>query len=164
MRAYLWQISNRFHFFFFEVVVIDAGSRYFVDLLSRLVWWLTITLQTFLCMTSYVIKTMKKYENSQSTEAFQFPPRKFSIQTWLSLCPQYLCLFHFVFECSPSMNNPWKMLVLRNRLLCWVISTSDQCFVSFQPTRCLPHTQIRKILFDGVRISIANCKPCSNRA
>ena len=29
--------SNRFHFFFFEVVVIDAGTRYFVELLRRLV-------------------------------------------------------------------------------------------------------------------------------
>ena len=29
--------SNRFHVFFFEVVVIDAWSRNFVELLSRLV-------------------------------------------------------------------------------------------------------------------------------
>ena len=29
--------SNRFHLFFFEVVAIDAGRRYSVELLSRLV-------------------------------------------------------------------------------------------------------------------------------
>ena len=31
------QFSNRFYFFFFEVVVIDPWSRYFVELLRRLV-------------------------------------------------------------------------------------------------------------------------------
>ena len=31
-------------------------------------------------------------------EIFLFPPRKFAIQTWLCNCPQYLCLFHIVFE------------------------------------------------------------------
>ena len=30
-------------------------------------------------------KTMKKYEDSQSMEAFQFLPWKFVIQTWLVL-------------------------------------------------------------------------------
>ena len=45
-------------------------------------------------------KTMKKYENSQSMEAFLFSPRKFAIQRWFCNCPQYLCLFHIVFECT----------------------------------------------------------------
>ena len=78
-------------------------------------------------------RTMKKYDNSRSMEVFQFRQRKFVIQTWLCNCPQYLCLFHIVVECSPSIHDQGKMLVLPNRLLCWVISTSDQCFVSFQP-------------------------------
>ena len=55
-RAYLWQFSNRFHFFFFEVVVIDAWSRYFVELLRRLVCQLTISLHTFLRMTFHIIR------------------------------------------------------------------------------------------------------------
>ena len=38
LRAYMWQFSNRFHFFFFEVVVIDGWSRHFVELLSRLLF------------------------------------------------------------------------------------------------------------------------------
>ena len=62
-------------------------------------------------------KTMKKYENSQSTEVFQFLSRKFAIPTWLCHCPRYLCLFHIVFECRPSTHDPRKMLVLPNRLL-----------------------------------------------
>ena len=37
LGAYLWQFSNRFHFFFFDVVVIDAKNRYFVELLRSLV-------------------------------------------------------------------------------------------------------------------------------
>ena len=56
------------------------------------------------------------------------------------------------------------MLVLPNRLLCWVLSTSDQCFVSFQPILCHPHTRIRITLFDGVRISIPNLEPSPNSA
>ena len=56
------------------------------------------------------------------------------------------------------------MLVLPNRLLYLVVSTSDQCFVSFQPIMCHPHTQIRIILFDGVRRDIPNWKLSPNRA
>ena len=49
------------------------------------------------------------------------------------------------------------------QLLCLVLSTSDQCFVSFQPIWCHPHTRIRIILFHGARISIPNWKPSPNR-
>ena len=56
------------------------------------------------------------------------PPRKFAIQTWLCNCPQYLCLFHIVFECIRSFHDQRKMLVLPNQLLYWVL-TSDQDFV-----------------------------------
>ena len=69
-------------------------------------------------MPFHIIKTMKKYENSQSMEAFLFSPRKFAIQTWLYNCPQYLCLFYIVFECIPRKHDQGKMLVLPNRLLC----------------------------------------------
>ena len=33
-------------------------------------------------------------------------------------CPQYLCLFHIVFERSPSIHDQGKMLVFPNQLLC----------------------------------------------
>ena len=83
-------------------------------------------------------------------------PQKFAIQTWLCNCPQYFCLFHIVFECSPSIHDPGKMLVLPNRLLDSVLSTSDQDFVAFQPISCPPHTQIRIILFHNVQRDIPN--------
>ena len=63
---------------------------------------------------------------------------------------------------SQGIHDEGKMLVLPNRLLYFVLSTSDQCFVSFQPILCHPHTQIRITLFDGVRISIPNWKPSRN--
>ena len=94
---------------------------------------------------------------------FQFTPRKFVIQIWLCNCPQYLCVFHIVFKCNPNKHGQGMMLVLPNQLLYWVLSTSDQCFASFQPILCHPHTQIRIILFHNVRISIPNWKPSPNR-
>ena len=94
---------------------------------------------------------------------FQLLRRKFWIQTWLSNCQHYLCLCHIVFEVHPDIHDQGKMLVLPNRLLYSVLSTSDQCFVSFQPILCHPRTQIRITLFDGVRISILNWKPSHNR-
>ena len=109
-------------------------------------------------------KTMKKYEDFWGMEVFQFLPLKFAIQTWLCNCPEYLCLFGIVFECSPSIHDQRKMLVLPNRLLCWVVSTSDWDFVSFQPILCQPHTQIRIILFHDEQISIPNWKLSPNRA
>ena len=63
-------------------------------------------------------KTMKKNEDSQSWKLFKFLPQKFAIQTWFCNCPQYLCLFYFVFQCIPSFHDQGKMLVLPNRLLC----------------------------------------------
>ena len=101
-------------------------------------------------------RTTKKYSDFPSMVIFQLLLRKSWIQTWFCNCQLYLCLFHIVFECSPSIHDQGKMLVLPNRLLYEVLSTSDQCFVSFQPIWCHPHTQIRIILFHGVRISIPN--------
>ena len=108
-------------------------------------------------------RTTKKYTNFPIMVIFQWLLRKFWIQTWFCNCQQYLCLFHIVFECTPGVHDPGKMLVLPNRLLCSVLSTSDQCFVSFQPIQCHPHTQIRIFLFHGVRISIPSWKPSPNR-
>ena len=73
---------------------------------------------------------------------------------------------YFTMSLSTSQENIYlrNMLVLSNRLLCWVLSTSDQDFVSSQPIWCDPHTQIRTYLFHGVRISIPIWKPSPNRA
>ena len=108
-----------FHFFFFEMVVTDAWSRYFVELLSRPVCQLTINIVPHISWHDLPYhKIMKKYEEFVVMEVFLLLQRKFWIQTWFCNCPQYLCLFRIVVECSPSINDPGKMLVLPNRLLC----------------------------------------------
>ena len=113
----MYLTTNRFCFFFFEVVVIDAWSRYFVELLSRLVRQLTISFHTLLCMTSHVChKTMKKYEDFEGMVISLLHPLKFAIQTWFCNCPQYFGLLRIDVECIPSIHDPRKMLVLPNRL------------------------------------------------
>ena len=162
----MWQFSNRFRFFFFKMVVIDAWSRYFVELLSRLVCQLTISFHTLLRMTIHVIIPWRNTKILRELKFVCSSPQKFAIRTWFWYCPQYHCLFHIVFECSPSIHDPRKTLVLPNRLLCWVLSTPDQDFVSFQPIWCHPHTQIRKILFHAVQRDIPNLElsqPCFNK-
>ena len=51
-----WQFSHGFQFFFFEVMIINAWSWYFVELLSRFVRQLTISFHTFLRMTFHVTR------------------------------------------------------------------------------------------------------------
>ena len=53
-------------------------------------------------------KTMKKYEYFERMEVSLFSPLKFAIRTWFCNCLQYLCLFHIVFECCPSIHDPRK--------------------------------------------------------
>ena len=109
-------------------------------------------------------KTMKKYEDSQGMAVFLFTAGEFATQTWFCNCPQYLCLLGIVFECIPSIHDQGKRSVLQNQLLYGVVSTSDQDVVSFRPILCHPHTEIRIILFDGVRRDIPNWKFSPNRA
>ena len=64
-------------------------------------------------------QTTKNYEDFHRWNFFTFS--------------QYLYLFHIVFEYSPSFHDQQKMLILPKRLLCWVLSTSDQfLFLSSQ--------------------------------
>ena len=135
-------------------MVIDAWSRYFVELLSRLVCQLTISFHTFLGMTFHVIRPRRNTKIFRAWDFFSCSCGNSGFKTWFCNCQQYLCLFHIVSEHIPGTHDPGKMLVL----LCLVVSTSDQDFVSFQPISCHPHTQIRIILFHGVRISIPNWK------
>ena len=92
-------------------------------------------------------RTTKKYEDFPSMTIFQLLLRNFAIRTWLCNCQQYLGVFHIVFEYTPGTHDRRNMWVLPNQLLCWVLSTSDSYFVSFQPIWCHPHTQIRITLF-----------------
>ena len=69
-------------------------------------------------------------------------------------CDVWGCFLHI--ECNPSKHDQGMMQVVPNQLVYWVLSTSDQYFVSFQPISGHPHTQIRTTLFLGVRINIPN--------
>ena len=80
-------------------------------------------------------------------------------------CHQYPCLFHIVFEFSS------KYTLSRKH----VGSPKSNFFIEYFPHRinvlflssrflCHPHTQIRIILFHGVRTSMPNWKPSPNRA
>ena len=92
-------------------------------------------------------KIMKKYKDFPSMVMFQLLLRKFWIRTWLYICQQYPCSFHTVFEYTTVVRDLGKMLVLPNQLLYWILSTSDQCFVSSQPIWRHSHTQIRITFF-----------------
>ena len=92
-----------------------------------------------------------------------FRLQKFRIKTWFCNSLQYLYLFRIAVECIPSVHDQGKMLVLPYQLLCWVVSTSDQDFVSFQPILCHPHTQTKITLFHGVRRDIPNLEFSPNR-
>ena len=80
LRAYLWQFSNRFHFFFFEVVVVNAMSWYFIELLGRFVRQLTISFNPFLGMIFHIIGP-QRCTDFPSTIIFHFTSRKFVSKT-----------------------------------------------------------------------------------
>ena len=102
------------------MVVIDAGSRYFGRVVAS--FFLpthNIAPHTSLYDPPYH-KTMKKYEDFEGMVVFLFSSQKFAIRTGFCNCPQYLCLFRIVVECSPNIHDQGKMLVLPNQLLyCW---------------------------------------------
>ena len=86
------------------MVVIDAWSRYFVELLRRLVCQLTISLHiSWHDLPCH--KTMKRYADSRNMVVFLFSPLKFAIQAWFCNCQQYLCIFHIVFEHNPGIRD-----------------------------------------------------------
>ena len=107
-------------------------------------------------MTFHVISPWRKYENSRSMEVFQVTPRKCAIQTWFCNCPQYLCLFHIVFECSPSIHDQGKMLVLPNRLLYLMSSTYTDKNNPF--SRCTnKHSQLETFSQPCCNAIFSNC-------
>ena len=76
-------------------------------------------------------RTTNRYTNFLSTVLFQLFLRKFRIRTWFCDCPQYPCLFGFVFECSQSIHGPGMMLVLPNQLLYGVLFHIGSMFCFF---------------------------------
>ena len=100
-------------------------------------------------------KTMKKCEDFEGMVISLLTPRKFAIRTCFCNCPQYLCLFGIVFECSPA-----QIYMIQER--CWF--SQIDFFIKYFPHRikifffpansCHPHTQIRIIFFHDVQRDI----------
>ena len=73
LRVYLWQFSPGFQFFFFEMMVIDAWSWYFVELLSRPVCQLTISFPHISWHDLPCRRTTKRCTDFPSMVIFQLP-------------------------------------------------------------------------------------------
>ena len=102
-----------------EMMVINAWSRYFVELLRVRLVLPTHNIVPHISWHDLPChRTTKRYEYFPSMVVFQFSTRNFWIQTWFCNCQQYLCLFHIVFEYTPGIHDQGMMLVLPNQLLC----------------------------------------------
>ena len=148
-------IVQQISFFFFEVVVIDAWSRYFVELLRRLVGQLTISFHTLLCMTSHVIRPSKKYEDFEGMVISLLPRGNSRFEHGSVIVHNFFLIWHCRWV-QPKYTWSTKDVGSPKSTSLLVLSTSDQDFVSFQPIWCHPHTQIRIILFHDVQRDIPN--------
>ena len=148
------------------MMVIDAWSGYFVELLSRFVCQLTISFHTFLGMTFHVIWP-RRDTHFPSMVIFLLLLRKFWIQTWFCNCQQYLGLFTLSLSAL-------QVYMIQDR--CWF--SQINFFVQYFPQRinilflssqfrCHPHTLIRLILFSRCtnKHSLLETfsQPCCNR-
>ena len=127
---------------------VDAWSRYFVELLSRLVRQLTIIVQHTSLHDQPCHKTMKKYEYFERMVISLLLPQKLEIQKWFCNCPTISLL---ISNCHLSAA---QVYMIQER--CWfsqidflyrVLSTSDQDFVFPANFYVHPHTQIGIIPF-----------------
>ena len=62
-------------------------------------------------------KTIKKYEDFEGMITSLLLPQKFAIRTWFCNCLQYFGLLRIDVECSPSIHDPGKIMVLPKQLL-----------------------------------------------
>ena len=111
----------------------------------------------FFAWPLHIIRPWRNTKILRVWKLFYSSPLKFSMRTWFCNCPQYLCSFHIVFESRKDVGSPKSTSLLRSFHI-----GSLFCFF-FQPILCHPHTQIRKILFDGVRLDIPNLELSPNR-
>ena len=100
-------------------------------------------------------KTIKKYENFSEYESFSVLPAEIRDSNMVFV------IAHNIFTYFTLSLSAAHVCMIQERcwfsqidFFCWVLSTSDQCFVSFQPFWCHPHTQIRIILFHDVQRDI----------
>ena len=139
LESILLTILPQISIFFFEMMVINVWSRYFLELLSRPVCQIAISFHTHTSLHDQPChKTMKKYEDLERMVVSLLPPRKFVIRTWFCNCQQYLCLFHIVFEYIPSNRS---FIVLKHVQHCNGLRKSDipWHFVKMKQFRTIVH-------------------------
>ena len=121
----MWQFSNRFHFFFFKVVVIDAWSRYF----CRVVESSCLPAHNIVPHTSLhnqpCHKTMKKYEYFEGMVIFLLTPRKFAISKHGSV------IVHNIFAYFALSLSAAQVYMIQER--CWF--SKIDFFIEYFPHR-----------------------------
>ena len=150
-------------------VVIDAWSRYFVELLRLLFGQLTISFHTLLCMTSHVCKTHEEIRRFWGNGNFSAPSAENSRFKHGSV------IVHSIFAYFALSLSAAQVYMIKES--CWFaqINFFVECvphrikiLFSFQPILCHPHTRIRIILFstmykeDIPQFRIFS-QPCFNR-
>ena len=146
--AYLWEFSYGFQFFFFEMMVINAWSRYFIELLCRLVCQVTISLHSFLRMTFQITRPWRITKIHREWK-FLSSHRGSSRFKRGSVIVHNICAY-FTLSLSAT-----QVHMIKER--CWF--SQIDFFIEYFPHRikilflssklvlCHPHSQIRIILF-----------------
>ena len=128
---------------------VKAWSGDFVQLLRFLKKKIAV-FHTLFRMTFHIIGPRRNLRSSQTWKFFCSPAEILDSSMVLH------CQQHPGLSANPSRHYQGMMLVLPSQLVYWVLSTSDQYFVSFQPILCHPRAQIRISPSLGARISIPN--------
>ena len=124
------------------MMVVNAWSWDFVELLSRPVCQLTKSFHTFLGMTFHIVGPRRNTKILGVLKFFSCSCVNSGFKHGSVTVSNIFAYFTLSLS-TPGPHDQQKMLVLPNRLLYWVHSTSDQSSVSFRPFLCHPHTQIR---------------------
>ena len=119
LRAYFWQFSDRSQFILFALMVIQAWSCNFVQLLVCFVRQLAISFHTFSLHDLPHHRTIRRClrQVSLNEVAFLLLFQRSCIQTYFCYCPQYLCSSRILLECNPNIRGQGRMLVRPNLLL-----------------------------------------------
>ena len=144
--AYFWQFSNWFKFFFLEMMLIQARTWNFVQVLCLFVRQFTIFLNSFLSMSFNVVGPRNRF-----CVKF-FPPLYFFSCSSRNSLSEHFSVFinnDFVrlpFTLSASQIGQEMMLIHEDQHSSSISSIWEPHSLSFQPFWCHPHVPIRIIL------------------
>ena len=116
------------------------------------------------CMTFHIVRPRRNTKISREWNFSVAPAENSGVKHGSVFVHNIFAYFHIVFECSPSIHDEKKDVGSPQiNFFVWYFPHRTHIFVSLQPISCHPHTQIRIILFHGVRTSIPNWNPSPNR-